>query len=200
MTDPQGIIATERGTEAKTKGDLADGGAMTVTTHEPEPDRFVIEDDSQAAWAMRKLRDLRRSQTEINAVVLSEVEAINEWAERQRGKLDRDLEHFENLLIEYATKQREVEGRKTIDLPTGRVTSRLSTESWTVKPEFTQWAKDFAPDLVRQKVTESPETVEVLKEHLEFVNGKVIKKETGEIVEGIEIKTPTVNYKVETEK
>lgn len=169
-------------------------------TEEIDNTPFVIEDDVQAAWALRKFRDLRRSQTEINAVVLSEVEAINEWAERQRGKLDRDLEHFENLLIEYATKQRDRYGRKSIDLPAGRVTSRLSTESWTVKPEFVKWAKDFAPDLVRQKVTEMPETVEVLKEHLEYANGKVVKKETGEIVEGIEIKTPTVNYKVEANK
>lgn len=173
---------------------------MTSEDEEPTQERFTIEDDSQAAWAMRKLRDLRRRQTEINDVVLTEVEAINEWAERQRGKLDRDLGHFENLLIEYATKQRQTQDRKSIELPTGRVTSRMSTESWSVSNDFLKWAKDFAPELVRQKVTESPETVEVLKENLEFVNGKVIKKGTGEIVEGIEVKTPTVNYKVETEK
>jgi hypothetical protein len=53
---------------------------------------------------------------------------------------------------------------------------------------------------VRQKITELPETNEVLKEHLELSEGKVVVKETGEVVEGIEIKNPTVNYKVEVKE
>lgn len=173
---------------------------MTISQNDPMPEKFVIEDDVQAAWALRKFREAERRLTEIWKVVEAETQSIQDWADSQREKVERERTHFESLLIDYASKQRDGYGRKSIDLPAGRVTSRLSTESWTVKPEFIKWAKDFAPDLVRQKVTDMPETVEVLKEYLEYANGKVVKKETGEIVEGIEIKTPTVNYKVEANK
>lgn len=168
---------------------------------EEQKEPFAIGDDASAAWAMRKLQGLRQRQEEINAVVLSEVENINDWAEKQRGKLDRDLNYFESLLIAYAKEQREQHDRKSIDLPTGRISSRAVSEGWSVDSgEFVSWAKEFAPNLVRTKITESPETLDVLENHLETSGGKVVVKETGEIVEGIKVKDATINYKVETNK
>lgn len=179
---------------------IINGERMTEEENEETPERLVIEDDSLAAWAMRKYQEAARQRDEVNKVVLAEIEAINEWADKRREKIDRELTHFENLLIEYAEKQRTQFDRKSIDLPRGRVTSRATRESWNVGDSFVKWAKDFAPDLVREKVTSIPETVEVLRDRMEYVNGKVVMKETGEIVEGIEVKTPTIKYQVEANK
>jgi hypothetical protein len=163
-------------------------------------DKFVVDDDVKAAWVMRRAREANRKLEEIDKVAAAEVESIVEWAQKQRESVERDYGHWETLLINYAERERTERDRKSIDLPTGKVTSRLTTESWKPTDDFVTWAKEFAPNLVRQKITELPETNEVLKEHLELSEGKVVVKETGEVVEGIEIKNPTVNYKVEVKE
>jgi hypothetical protein len=162
---------------------------------------FEVSDDAGAAWAMRKLQGLRRQHDEIEKVVAAEIATVTEWAERSHNNLARDLAYFEGLLINYAREQREQHGRKSIDLPTGRVTSRKSSEGWSVdSAEFVSWAKEFAPHLVRTKITELPETLDVLEHNLETSGGKVVVQETGEIVEGISVKDAAINYKVETNK
>ena len=162
---------------------------------------FEITDDSTAAWAMRKLRGLHQQIEAARKTAEDETARVQDWLERQTEKIERDAQYFENLLIHYAIEQRQNADRKTIDLPTGRVSSRASHESWNIdKESFIKWAKDFAPNLVRIKTTEMPETVEVLEEHLVAADGKVVVKETGEIVDGIEIKDATINYKVEVDK
>lgn len=162
---------------------------------------FEITDDSTAAWAMRKLRGLQQRIDEAHKTAADEISRVQEWEERQIEKLARDAQYFENLLIHYAIEQRQHHDRKTIDLPSGLVSSRLTHESWDIeKEEFIKWAKDFAPHLIRTKVTELPETTEVLKETLATSESKVVVKETGEVVEGIRVKEPTINYKVEVAK
>lgn len=168
---------------------------------EEQKEPFTIGDDASAAWAMRKLQALRKAEAEVHKVVQAETDNITEWANRSIEKLARDLNYFESLLIAYAKEQREQHDRKSIDLPTGRISSRAVSEGWSVEgAEFVSWAKEFAPNLVRTKITESPETLDVLEHHLETSGGKVVVKETGEIVEGIKVKDATINYKVETNK
>lgn len=161
---------------------------------------FEVTDDSSAAWAMRKLRDVQREIENVKTVSADDIARVQEWEAKQLEKHEREVTHWETLLINYLEAERD-KGRKSVDLPTGRVTSRAIAEAWDIDAkEFIGWAHEFAPTLVRSKTTELPETVEVLREHFETSGGKVVVKDTGEIVEGIKVKDPTVTYKVETEK
>jgi hypothetical protein len=83
-------------------------------------DRFRVDDDYKAEWAMRKL-----------AAAQAEIDALEAERDRQRAELDawfdrrirpslRTLSFMEGLLIGYGMDQAE-EGRKTVDLPSGKI-------------------------------------------------------------------------------
>ena len=63
------------------------------------PEKFVIEDDVQAAWALRKFREAERRLTEIWKVVEAETQSIQDWADSQREKVERErtVEETENF-------------------------------------------------------------------------------------------------------
>lgn len=164
-------------------------------------EHFVVDSDAKAAWAMRKYREAERKMVEIQKVVSQEMQTITDWAAKSSENVSRELQHFEFLLTAYLEQQRRDHDRKSVDLPTGRISSRISSATWDIdQAEFIKWARDFAPNLVRSKTTEMPEVQDVLREHLETSGGKVVVKETGEVVEGIKVKDPTLKITIEVKE
>lgn len=168
-----------------------------------ERDRFQIEDDAQAAWAMRKLLSLRAKITENEKIAEAERVRIDSWLHYANAKYDGDVSYFESLLTQYAIKQREAEGRKTIDTPYGAVKSRATQPKVKVldDDEFLKWATDSLPQAVQIKATP---IVSVLKEHVTIEHtdtlGWVAMTESGEIVPGVSAEPAGVNYSVEVSK
>jgi hypothetical protein len=82
--------------------------------------RFRVDDDYKAEWAMRKL-----------AAAQAEIDALEAERDRQRAELDawfdrrtrpsrRTVSFMGDLLTGYGYEQAE-EGRKTVDLPSGKI-------------------------------------------------------------------------------
>jgi hypothetical protein len=156
-----------------------------------QPDHFRIDDDEMAAWAMRKLRRLRKRQASNAAIAQTEAERITEWLRTVNKPLEDNAHYFEGLLTDYAIRQRFDDDRKTISLPAGKVSTRTVPPKWEVDAEpFLAWARVNAPTLIRVK---EEADVKALKESVipAFAQGDqhTAVDENGEVIPGVLIRT-----------
>ncbi len=150
---------------------------------EPAREPFVVDDDSKADWAMRKLASIRRKQAENTAIFDREVARVSEWLVKVNTALDRDAEWFEANLRPYALQERSKD-RKSIVLPHGTIKTVSGRVKFDIEDEskFLEWAETNAPELVRVKK-------EVDKKALGALNqseDKVISTQ-GEIVPAVKV-------------
>lgn len=166
-------------------------------------DSFRIENDEQAAWAMRKLLAARIRHDDNERIADAERQRIDHWIEYVNAKHDRDIAYFEGILVEYASRQRAAEDRKSIDTPYGVVKSRAGQPKINVldADEFIQWAKQGHEDLLTVKVSPSLAAIKALAE-IEVTDtlGVVAITPDGEIIPGLDIQPAAVNYTVEVSK
>jgi hypothetical protein len=160
-------------------------------------ERFRIQNDDQAVWAMRKLSAASKRIQEIKHIADSEIERIQSWAEQQSREPLRDSDYFEAILIEYGRGQR-IEGRKSVSTPYGTIKSRTAPPAFEVdKDAFLEWAKANRPDLVRVK--EEPNVAD-MKAVLEVSGDNAIDPESGEVVPGVKVTGHDVRFSVEVSK
>jgi hypothetical protein len=159
--------------------------------NESHDESFKITDDGTASWAMRKLRKIRNQQASNFEIAERESERINEWLGSVNAPLIRDINYFEALLTEYALDCRvdPSDGRKTISLPAGKVSTRAKQPKWTVNnDEFIPWAEENFPDLIRIK--KEPD-LSAIKERFSGAPvaeaDGVVVTEDGEIIPGVSI-------------
>lgn len=166
---------------------------------EDQRERFTITDDRAAAWAMRKLRGIRAKQAENSQVYVDEIARLDRWLSEVNAPLDRSASYFESILSDYAARCRddEQDGRKTISLPTGKISTRTLQPKWSVDPEtFMQWARTAHPDLIRVK--EEPDLSRI-KDALDVhpaSSGLIALSQDGEVVPGITIEPSQVSITV----
>lgn len=158
-------------------------------------DRFRIQDDVGAVWAMRKLAAAKKRLGEIADISGAEIDRIQAWAEYQSREPMRDVAYFEGILMEYGRAQRE-EGRKTISTPYGSVKSRIGRSLYTFsdKQGFIDWARQHRPEWVAVK--EEPSLSALRDANVQAS----ADPETGEIIPGLEVGPPQVTFSVEVEK
>lgn len=162
------------------------------------PQRFRIETDMTAAWAMRKLRAVTLRRDHNSEIATKQIADIQRWEREANARHERDITFFTALLKEYALDCRynPDDGRKTISVPGGKVQTRSGTLRWKIDNEtFIAWARSSHPDLIRVK--EEPALTEV-KATLNVENETVFT-DTGEIVPGIEVEQgePTATVTVD---
>ena len=150
---------------------------------EPAREPFVIDDDSKADWAMRKLASIRRKQSDNEAIFNRELQRVTEWLEKVNTDLERDAEWFESNLRPYALQERSND-RKSIVLPHGTIKTVSGRVKFDIEDEskFLAWAETNEPGLVRIKK-------EIDKKALGALNqseDKVISTQ-GEIVPAVKV-------------
>jgi phage host-nuclease inhibitor protein Gam len=163
-------------------------------------ERFKIEGDGQAAWAVRKLRDYQKQLDDAHRIAEDEMARIKEWLNRQESRHASDIVYFTHLLSVYALAQRSENNRKSIDTPYGVVKTRLGQAKYTVEDAdaLLTWALVSRPDLV--KVVQSM-NMTALKEACTLEDtqtmGLVAVTSDGEIVPGVRIAAASVSVSVE---
>lgn len=149
-------------------------------------ERFRIHDDSQAVWALRKIRRIREAVAAKQALAQAEIERIQAWLESETKSLEREEKFFEGLLAEYhAGLMAQDPGHKTHKLPGGRLHWRAQ------QPEFQRddakllaWLKgrglnEFMEIIEKPKWSELKKTVRVAGAH--------VVTDDGELVEGVAV-------------
>lgn len=167
---------------------------------QPDRERFEVTDDSQAAWAMRKLLSIRKRIAENEAIADAERTRIDEWVHQANSKFQPDVAYFEALLTRYAQQQRASDDRKSIETPYGVVKSRATQDKFKVvdEDEFFKWADENLPDAVVLKRSPSLTALKkaVTVESTDTL-GLVAMSEHGEIIPGVTVEPGGVNYTVE---
>jgi hypothetical protein len=158
---------------------------------------FVVDTDEKAAWALRKY-DAAMDRVQ-QAIDLAEAEQqrINDWVEERKRILSRDADFFGGLLQRYALEQREQFDRKKIDLPSGVVQTRSTSEKFAIidRDAFVAWAQENRPDLL--KVSYAP-SMTAVNDALTMVDGGAVDSNTGSIIPGIVVEPGKVTATIKT--
>lgn len=103
-----------------------------------KPLSFRVENDEQAAWAMRQFATACKKIEENEAILAKERLRWQAWIDEVNQPLARNAAYFEDLLKDYLRRERD--NRKSIKLPHGVIKSRASTRV-EVGEEFIEWAQ-----------------------------------------------------------
>lgn len=162
-----------------------------------EDNTRTIDDVREANDIMRKVAFLRAKKAEHQASRDAEVREWDAWLAREHKRLDGPLNYFEGLLIEHQRRRLEDGGPKTLDLPSGRVKSRTTSDALTVAdPQaFADWCHDNGcDDLVqwtpRVKVSDAKKVAVAAGE-------SAVNPETGEKVPGLSVREGSTTFTVD---
>lgn len=155
-----------------------------------ENQRFWIQDDNQADWALRKIARARQDLKEAEETAAMEIEKINRWLDGQRDESLRTERFFTALLQEYYEPRFMTNpDKKTYKLPSGKVQRR------TQQPQFDRDNEALLAWLKQREMTDYIEVKETpkwgeLKQQVQVVGEHVVIKDgplKGEIIDGVEV-------------
>ena len=187
--------------------DLAESLEEWMQSSSPVEDRFKIEDDGGAEWALRRLAKLEERARGVKLLAEEEREKLKMWEESELHRLESDGEHLRDLLREYHTRLLlEDDRRRTVRLPHGTMAIRKLPDKWEIDPDaFLIWAKANAPALVKvvelPKLAEAKQALKPLSDLSAQVPGSVTAavSEDGEIVPGVVIERQADRWSVTVE-
>lgn len=155
-----------------------------------ENQRFRIQDDNQADWALRKIARARQDMKEAEETAAMEIEKINRWLDGQRDESLRTELFFTVLLQEYYEPRFMTNpDKKTYKLPSGKVQRRTQQPLFDRDNEaLLAWLKQRGmTDYIEVKETpkwgELKQQVQVVGEHVVIKDGPL----KGEIIDGVEV-------------
>jgi phage host-nuclease inhibitor protein Gam len=166
-----------------------------------ENQRFRIQDDNQADWALRKIARARQDMKEAEETAAMEIEKINRWLDGQRDESLRTELFFTVLLQEYYEPRFMTNpDKKTYKLPSGKVQRR------TQQPQFDRDNEALLAWLKQREMTDYIEVKETpkwgeLKQQVQVVGEHVVIKDgplKGEIVDGVEVVHRPPTFRVVT--
>ena len=147
-----------------------------------KPDEpFVIKNDDEAMWALKKIREKKAQQDTNKAIAKDAVE----WAKRQNNRLDDSIAYFKGLLTDYVAPKCEENDKFKLVTPLGRFGLYHTPDSWDYDENaLAKWLEQNGyENLVETKVT-----VPKRKLQSTFVksNGHLVDTKTGEVVDGVQ--------------
>ncbi|KXS41408.1 MAG: Mu-like prophage host-nuclease inhibitor protein Gam [Candidatus Frackibacter sp. T328-2] len=182
-------------------------GKTSEDKQDADQERFRIENDGQADWALEKIRDLKEKQKENEelaeerkAPLEKKIAKIEAWQDQQNEKLQDNIEYFEGILTEYAMKLKEDdEDLKTHSLPFGKLRFRKQRPKWKYHESMllNSLKKAGRDDLI--KIKESVDKRE-LKKQVDVAGSQVVDLETGEIIEGVEVQERGEKFSIDVEE
>lgn len=158
---------------------------------------WMVTDDAAAGWCMRKIARANEELMRFQEAADYEVARIRRRLDEVSSPLARTIGFFEGRLVEY---RRRLEDESpdlplTYKLPHGDITRRAGRAKTVVtnEPELTAWALQWAPETVSVK----PLTSRLKDERFAVTEeGRVVDKNTGELVPGVQVTVGSPSYGV----
>lgn len=175
-----------------------DLNAYLAETQATESDSFIVDSESKADWALRKIREAEARIAQVQQFAQKRIDEINAWVDKITASEQRSIEYFSGLLEVYHRKLFESNPKlKTIKLPSGELQLRKTQPQYARDDaKLTAWLKERHPDLV--KVKETPDW-EKAKQRFVIAGRNLVDPNTGEIVDGVEVYEPEAPaFKVKT--
>lgn len=161
---------------------------LTSDLTEDASHRWRIEDDETAEWAMRKLATTQAELAALDEQMRRWTARIQAWRERRAAPLVRSRDFMAERLKDYALALREATGTKSLDLPSGTVSTRASQPKLEIADDdaFVSWALDVAPSLLRVGVARDEIRAALSAGRIRAQDGSdvplILSMDTGELV------------------
>lgn len=167
-----------------------------LPTDEAERERWRIDGDNTAAWAMRKAAALQARIDANTAIAEAEYERVQAWLAEVNRPIEHDLAFFTGHLENYARVQRLADPeRKTFRYPHGCVVSRKPPPTVEVDEDvFVPWARGHAPELL--KVDEVVKVKLATLKALQATDDGTVVTADGEPLPGVTSVQPEVTFVV----
>lgn len=164
------------------------------TIEVPEAEEcFIIENDSQADWAVRKIAEHRAE--------------ISKWEEHFRKQMDKisateqaSIDYLTRLLKDYfvTVPHKTTKTEESYKLPSGKVYMKEQMPKYIRnEDEMTAWAKENRPELVKTTVTETTDWNTLKKATTTLDDGSVVDSLTGEVIPGVKAEMRMPEFKID---
>lgn len=147
---------------------------------------FVIDSPSKADWAIKKIKDAQE-RLDLFMIVLEEQK--NELKKKEniaKEKYRQETEYLLTLLSEYMENLpcKETKTQKTFEFPSGKIIKKFP------KFDFEYDENELLQEYANTDFVENKPKLKwgELKKTLSIIDGKVVEKETGEIIDYVTIK------------
>jgi tellurite resistance-related uncharacterized protein len=151
-----------------------------------KPERFVIDNDKKADWAIEKIKDERAEFERLRKIALDRIAELNQRVEELQARTDRRTGNLKALLMDYMQTVKPTKQTKTqtqYELLSGKLVWKKQQPLYERdETALLSWAKANAPDMVQ---TKESVTWGDLKKLTTLDGEKVVLAETGEIVDGV---------------
>lgn len=165
-----------------------------------EKESFTVKDDSQANWALRKIKQMNDQIEQNNALAQAEIDKIEQWNQSENEKAQSSIDYFQGLLAEYAMKKKAEDPKfKSLKLPNGRIGFRKQQPKWNYDDETVLEALKKANMNDFINVKESPRKADI-KKAFDVAGSQVVCPDTGLIIEGITIEEQPDKFNVAVKK
>src|SRR5690625_4910326 len=99
-------------------------------------DRFIIDTDDKADWALRKIKEAENEIEKVEYFAESQIRQVENWKAKETDKHHESIDYFQSLLAEYLQNKRKEDPKlKSITLPTGNVGFRKRQPKWVYNDE-----------------------------------------------------------------
>lgn len=167
---------------------------LDEVTESPEREHFRVNDDGAAAWAIERLAEVKAEMAKHQALRDKGVQRLDDWLEHVQKPLVANASFFEHLLADYARRQRLESDRKTIALPHGKVSTRITKPKLLIDTErFLEWARANRPAFIRVK---EEANIAEMNASVVIQETKVIDPDTGQIIDGVSATSEEMSIKI----
>ena len=149
---------------------------------------FKVTGLESADWCFERISEIEDKRAELTAYAEQKVAKTEEWLEKELKPLNRQLEYFKGLLVEYYAEQRAVDPKFKLSTPGGAVTQRKTNVLKYDEAIMMDYLKTNHQDLV--KTVEKFSKLEV-KKVFKKDGDRVVDIETGEIVDWVQAEENT---------
>ena len=149
-----------------------------------EIERFVIDNDVKADWALRKIQEIDAECERMNAVRRERIETLKRAIEAEEERRDHSKLNLCGMLQEYfaSVPARETKTQWTYKLPSGSLVMKKASTSYVHDDEkLTAWLEG-AKMTDYLKVTTSPRWGEFKKHLIALEDGEIMFGDTGEVL------------------
>lgn len=165
-------------------GEYCDSLIIAEKTGEKPKKQFVIDSIEKAEWALKKIKHYEAQTAMFKAYLEKELDKLNTWFEREKSKNDYDIGHLKYLLKPYAAQQLKDGNKKTLSLPSGKMSFRKQSPKFEKnEEELFVFVKKTYPDFIVTK-----ESVEwgAFKNTLKIEDGRAVTSD-GEILDCVTV-------------
>ncbi len=163
-----------------------------------QQESWKIENDSQADWALDKIREAQAEYRRFEMVVNDKIAQLQTALAAEKEKTESEVSFFQGKLAQYfeTVPRKKTKTQETYKLPSGRLVKKYRAPKIVRdNDKLVEWLEQNGmTELV--KIQKSPDWA-TLKNDTEISGEVVVSKHTGEVIPGVTAVPQNPEFKVE---